>query len=121
MLSKAKLVCGIAIFINVLLLIIILFFKDRFLFFILGYDYQLTKSASDESFEAYKVVHPWRIVLLCLTLLAGIVCFYICWSFERKIDSWYYTIGKFVGLLSVILMIVILIAIIILPSGNLLQ
>lgn len=116
MFSKAKFLCGIAIFVNLLLLISVLFFRDRFLFFILGYDYQLTKSASAESFEAFEAVHPGRIILLCLTLLSGIVSFFICRNFEKKFDSWYYSIGKFIGLFSVILMIVIAIAISVLPG-----
>lgn len=82
----------------------------------LGYDYQLTKSASAESFEAYEVVHPWRIVLLFLTLVAGIVCFFTCWSFEKKIGGWFYTSGMLIGLISIILMIVIAIAISVLPA-----
>lgn len=113
---KSPLIFWFLIVVNILLLVIVLFFRDKFLFFFLGYDFDLMKSTSVESFKVYSVIQKWRIALIVLTLISGACCFVFCKKISNQSNDWYYLAGKVIGILNFVLAVVILIMIIILPK-----
>lgn len=113
---KSGITCFMLIFATIVLLVIVVFFRDRFLFFMAGYDYKLAKDTSVESFKVYAAIQKWRIALVGLTFLVGIASVICCRNMEWLTHKWYYTIGKFLGIITCILMIVILVMYIVLPK-----
>lgn len=113
---KSAITCLILIVATMFFLIVVLFFRDKFLFFLSGYDYEMTRSTSVESFKAHAEIQKWRLALFGLTFLIGAACFIVCRNMERVAENWYYTAGKFLGIITCILMIVILVIYIVLPK-----
>jgi hypothetical protein len=113
---KPSIIGWLLIIINILLLVILLFFRDKFLFFLLGYDFDLMKGTSVESFKAYSVIQRLRIALVVCTLISGVCCFIFCRNINNHSNGWYYSVGKVVGIINSILAAVILIMIMILPK-----
>jgi hypothetical protein len=114
---KSSITCFLLVIITFFFLVVVLFFRDRFLFFLGGYDYEMTRTTSVESFKAHAAIQKWRLAIFGLTLFLGIACFFTCRSMEKiEIGGWYYTVGKLVGIITSILMIVIFIVFSILPK-----
>ena len=114
---KSPVVCFLTIILTVFLLTITLMFRDRFLYFLLGYDPEITSTTSVASFKAHAAIQKWRLILLGLTFLLGIVSVIICAKNEKiATGSWLYTAGKFIGIVATVIVIVILIIFIILPK-----
>jgi hypothetical protein len=113
---KPILICLTLIVTTLLLLTVVLFFRDRVLFFLAGYDYVLIKSTSVEAFKAYAAIQKWRWALVGLTVLAGLSCAIVCRNTGKTDSTWYYTIGKFLGIITCIIMVVILCMYIVLPK-----
>jgi hypothetical protein len=113
---KSAIICFILIVATIVLLAVVLFFRDRVLFFMAGYDYELTKGTSVESFKAHAVIQKWRLALVGLTFLVGAICTILCRNMSRVSDSWYYTAGKFLGIITCIIMVVFLFMYMILPK-----
>lgn len=112
---KPSAICFSMIIFTIFLLIIVLFFRDRFLFFLMGYDYQMTKTASVESFKAHGAIQKWRLILFGLTLLLGTTSIITFTKMEKAANGgWYYTAGKLLGIITSIIMIIIFIVFIIL-------
>lgn len=109
-------VSHILIVITLVLSVIVLFFRDRFLFYITGYDNSLIHSTSVESFKAHAAIHIWRFVLIGITFFSGIICIVTCRNMEKKTDEWIYVIGKFLGIITCVVMGIILFMYLILPK-----
>ena len=60
---KSAIICIILIIATIVLLAVVLFFRDKFLFFMAGYDYELMKGTSVESFKAHAAIQKWRLGL----------------------------------------------------------
>ncbi|MEO6719446.1 MAG: hypothetical protein ABIN67_03730 [Ferruginibacter sp.] len=102
---------------NIFLLTIVLFFRDRFLFFLAGFNFNLTKETSVESFQAFAAIQKWRIGIIVITIFIGAVNIICCKMLEKTRGSkWYLTTGSMLGSLSVIFMIIILFMSIIVPN-----
>ena len=114
---KSSVACFLLIIVTFFFLVIVLFFRDRFLFFLAGYDYEMTRTTSVESFKAHAEIQKWRLTLFGLTLFLGIACFVTCRNIEKiEVGGWFYSIGKLVGIITSILMIIIFIVFSILPK-----
>jgi hypothetical protein len=58
-------------FTSILLAVVVLFYRDQFLFFIHGLDKNLIGSTSVESFNAYSKVYSSKVVLLIIGLVSS--------------------------------------------------
>ena len=97
------------VIINTLLLIVLLFFREKFLFFLLGYDFDLKKSTSIESFKAHAIVQKFRIGLILLTFITGLFCLIISRNLSNHSGSWYFSIGVLLGIINFILALILII------------
>jgi uncharacterized membrane protein YidH (DUF202 family) len=114
---KPSTVCFLTITFTLFCLIIVLFFRDRVLFFLMGYNYEMTKTVTVESCKAHEAIQKWRLILFGLTLLLGITSIVTCTRMEKAATGgWYYTTGKLLGIITTILMIFIFIMFIIIPK-----
>lgn len=113
---RTKLLCISLLGMTILLLIIVLFFRDRTLFFLAGQDYALSKETSVNAFKAYASIQKWRIALICMTLLISVVSFFLCSKMAKQEGYWVYTFGKYLSLVASLLMGLILLASVVLPK-----
>jgi hypothetical protein len=70
-------------FLSFFLAVVVLFYRDQFLFFIHGLDKNLIGSTSVESFNAYKKVYSSKVILLITGLASSGLGFFI----SRKLLS----------------------------------
>jgi hypothetical protein len=114
---KSSTLCFLLIGATIFLTIVVLFFRDRFLFSLAGYDYEVTKTTSVESFKAHAEIQKWRLALFIITFIFGISCFITCRRMENLEDgAWYFILGKFLGIFTSIIILIIFIVLAILPK-----
>lgn len=113
---KIKIFCVGFVLVTLFLLIVVLFFRDRVLFLLAGYDYKLAKSTSVEAFKANAAIYKWRMVLFGLTFLSATASIILCRRMEKISPHWGYTAGKFLGIAACILMTIIFIIHLIIPK-----
>jgi hypothetical protein len=114
---KSSTLCFLLIGATIFLTIVVLFFRDRFCFSLAGYDYEVTKTTSVESFKAHAEIQKWRLALFIITFIFGINCFITCRRMENLEDgAWYFILGKFLGIFTSIIILIIFIVLAILPK-----
>jgi hypothetical protein len=103
----------------ILATVIAVFFLNKFLFYIHGYNIDLTKDASVEAFAAYKAIYKSKVVFV----IAGLVLSVILLLFARKLTLvnplFIYTVVYGICWLMAITFLIFCVFFIILPKGPL--
>jgi hypothetical protein len=102
---------------NILVTIMAVFFLNKFLFFIYGYDINISRGNSAEAFEAYRNIYKSKVSVI----LASIIISFILLFFARKLSIQnpylvYKIIYGICGLIAIVFIILYTIMII-LPNG----
>lgn len=69
---------------SVLFLVITMFYYNRFLFFLHGYDKDLLKSTEVEAFVAYKKIYHSKFILFIVSVVTSVVAFAVTHKYLKR-------------------------------------
>jgi hypothetical protein len=107
----------ISFIIMIFVAIIAVFFLNRFLFFIYGYNIDPTKGATVEAFQAYKAIYKTKVFLVVSGLVLSIILVFFARKLTLQSPHLIYNVVYATCWLSTSIFTIICIFFIILPTG----
>ena len=116
---KYKVLFFISFFMLLALAVLVLFFLNKFLFLIHGFDMNSTKNTTAETFKAYKTIYKSKLLVMVLGLILSIVSLLFARKISVQNPCWKYHFLYIICWLFTLIFTLLNVFLFVLPKGPL--